>query len=105
MKNQMLTALVLASVVSFGGATSATALMPSNAARLAVSVSAESDVQQIRHRHHRRHFGHRHHRHWGHRHHRRWGHRRHSYGYYGFVPRIYFGGGYRFGHHHHHHHH
>ena len=95
MRKQSFAVILAATLAAFVGTSAATALVPAGNARIALSETVTSDVQQIRHRHHG-------HRRWGHHHRRSWRHRHRSYGYYGFVPRIYGWGG---GHRHHHRHH
>lgn len=100
MRKQSFAIVLAATLAAFGGTTAATALVPAGSARIVLSETVRSDVQQVRHRH-RRHWGHHGHRRWGHHHRRSWRHRHRRHGYYGFVPRFYGWGG---GHHHHHRH-
>lgn len=89
-KQRIIVVLAASTLAVIGGASVATALIPTGGAQSVLSQIAASDVQQIRHRH----WPHRHHRGWGHHHHRRWWkHRHRRHGFYGFVPRIYIWGG------------
>ena len=102
MRKQSFAVILAATLAAFVGTSAATALVPAGNARIALSQTIGSDVQQVRHRH-RRHWGHHGHRRWGHHHRRSWRHRHRRHGYYGFVPRIYgWGGGHRHRHHGHH---
>lgn len=101
MRKQSFAVVLAATLAAFGGTPAATALVPAGSARIALSQTSASDVQQVRHRHHR-HWRHHGHRRWGHHHRRSWRHHHRRHGYYGFVPRYYgWGGGHRHRHHHH----